>query len=89
MIFGYARVSTKDQNLDAQIDALTAAGAVRIFQEKITGKVRQRPELKKMHEQLRDGDVVVITKYDHVHITVPDLCGIPGLTNPRGATCAD
>ncbi len=42
MIFGYARVSTTDQNLDAQLDALTAAGAERIFQEKATGATSKR-----------------------------------------------
>ena len=85
MIFGYARVSTKDQNLDAQIDALTAAGAKRIFQEKITGKVRQRPELEKMLEQLRDGDVVVITKYDRLARSLPDLLSLVETIKAKGA----
>ena len=44
MIFGYARVSTTDRNLDAQFDALKAAGAERIFSEKITGATSVRPE---------------------------------------------
>ena len=85
MIIGYARVSTKDQNLDAQIDALSAAGAERIFQEKITGKVRQRPELEKMLEQLRDGDVVVITKYDRLARSLPDLLGLVETIKEKGA----
>ncbi len=43
MIIGYARVSTNDQNLDAQIDALSDAGAEKIFKEKVTGKSKDRP----------------------------------------------
>jgi DNA invertase Pin-like site-specific DNA recombinase len=45
MIFGYARVSTDDQNLDAHTDALLAAGAECNFSDKITGLVRKRPQL--------------------------------------------
>lgn len=48
MIFGYARVSKQEQNLDAQFDALTAAGAERIFKEKVTDKTANRPELDKL-----------------------------------------
>ena len=66
MIFGYARVSTADQKLDAQLDALKAAGAERISKEKITGKTRKRPELEKLLEQLRADDVIVVTKYDRL-----------------------
>ena len=62
MIFGYARVSTEDQNLDAQIDALKAAGVARIFQEKKTGKTTNRPELEKAIEHLREGDVLIFTQ---------------------------
>ena len=59
-VFGYARVSTTGQNLDSQIDALKEAGAEIIFQEKITGTKKDRVELKKMIQQLRKGDKVVI-----------------------------
>ena len=58
MIIGYARVSTDDQNLDAQTDALTAAGAGKVFADKISGSKRERPELDRMLDQLSDGDVV-------------------------------
>jgi hypothetical protein len=64
MIIGYARVSTEEQHLDAQISALEAIGAERIFAEKISGTKKSRPELDRMIEQLRDGDVVVVAKYD-------------------------
>jgi DNA invertase Pin-like site-specific DNA recombinase len=60
MIIGYARVSTTDQNLDAQTDALTAVGAERLFSERVSGAKAERPELDKMLDQLRDGDVVVV-----------------------------
>lgn len=73
MIIGYARVSTNDQNLDGQIDALKAAGVEKIFQEKKTGKSRQRPELEKLLEQLRAGDVIVVTKYDRLARSLRDL----------------
>ena len=76
MIFGYARVSTDQQNLDAQIDALKDAGAERIFKEKITGKSRNRPQLEKLFDQLRKDDVIVVTKYDRLARSLKDLIAI-------------
>ncbi len=73
MIFGYARVSTDDQNLDAQIDALAAAGAEKIFKEKVTGKSKDRPELQKLLEQLRQDDVVIVAKFDRLARSLKDL----------------
>jgi predicted site-specific integrase-resolvase len=52
MIIGYARVSTDDQKLEAQTDALTEAGAERVFADKITGSARSRPQLNQMLDQL-------------------------------------
>jgi len=85
MIIGYARVSTEDQNLDAQIDALNDAGAEKIFAEKISGSRRDRPELDKLLEQLRDGDVIVVTKYDRFARSLPDLLDIVATIKERGA----
>lgn len=85
MIIGYARVSTRDQNLDAQLDALAHAGAEKIFEEKVSGKNRQRPELEKLLEQLRTGDVVVVTKYDRLARSLPDLLSIVSTIRERGA----
>lgn len=85
MIIGYARVSTRDQNLDAQTDALAQAGASKIFEEKLSGKNRHRPELEKLLEQLREGDVVVVTKYDRLARSLPDLLAIVGTIRERGA----
>lgn len=66
MIFGYARVSTDEQNLDTQVEALKTAGAERIFSEKVSGKAKHRPELDRMIEQLREGDVVLVWKLDRL-----------------------
>ena len=85
MIFGYARVSTDEQNLDAQIDALTEAGAEKIFKEKITGSNRQRPQLEKLLEQLRMNDVVMVTKYDRLARSLRDLIEIVEMIKDREA----
>lgn len=61
MLIGYAHISTDDQNLDAQLDALNVAGTGRIYADRISGSKRQRPELDRMLDQLRDGDVVMVT----------------------------
>lgn len=66
MIIGYARVSKVDQNLQLQLDALTQAGCLKIFEEKISGKNRSRPELDAMLQMLRPGDRVVVWKLDRI-----------------------
>lgn len=76
MILGYARVSTDDQNLDAQTDALKAVGAERIYADKISGSRKKRPELDRLLDQLRSGDVVVVTKYDRLARSLRDLLDI-------------
>jgi DNA invertase Pin-like site-specific DNA recombinase len=85
MILGYARVSTRDQNLDGQRDALAAAGAERIFADTITGTARVRPELDRLLTELRPGDVVVVTKYDRLARSLKDLLEIVDLLRSRGA----
>ena len=84
MIFGYARVSTSDQNLDAQLDALKAAGAERIFQEKITGATRARAELDAMLLQTRQDDVVVVIKLDRLARSLSHLIEIVTALKDRG-----
>jgi DNA invertase Pin-like site-specific DNA recombinase len=64
MKIGYARVSTKEQNLSLQMDALEKEGCKQIFQEKISGAKADRPELRKMIDQLREGDIIVTWKLD-------------------------
>lgn len=66
MIIGYARVSTKDQNLDLQIEALKKAGCEKIFKEKVSGATKERPELDAMIKHLRLGDTVVVWKLDRL-----------------------
>lgn len=75
-MIGYARVSTEDQHLDAQIAALKDAGAERIFADKISGSKRSRPELNRMLDQLRPGDVVLVPKYDRLARSLTDLLEI-------------
>ena len=85
MIIGYARVSTDDQSLDSQTDALSFAGAEKVFADRISGSRRARPELDRMLEQLRDGDVVTVTKYDRLARSLKDLLEIVETIRERGA----
>lgn len=66
MIVGYARVSSKDQNLDRQIAALNDAGVERIFADKQSGKDFERVEYKAMMKRLRAGDVLFIKSIDRL-----------------------
>lgn len=76
MNIGYARVSTQDQNLDSQLDALRNSGCSEIFQEKITGKSKERPELNICLRTLRPGDVLVVWKLDRLARSLKDLVEI-------------
>jgi DNA invertase Pin-like site-specific DNA recombinase len=65
-LIGYARVSTPDQTTDPQLDALTAAGCDRIFKEKASGALRDRPELAAALDYLRPGDTLIVAKLDRL-----------------------
>lgn len=73
MKIGYARVSTLDQNLDLQISALKAAGCEKIFEDKISGTIRERPGLNLLFEVLREGDVLVVWKLDRLGRSIKGL----------------
>lgn len=73
MIIGYARVSTQDQNLDRQLDALNKAGCERIFNEKMTGTHSARPELQMMLMTLRSGDTLVVESFSRLSRSTKDL----------------
>lgn len=82
---GYARVSTEDQDLTNQRAELHAAGCSRIFAEKITGAQRNRPELERMLDHLRQGDVVTVTRLDRLARSTRDLLDIAERIQAAGA----
>jgi DNA invertase Pin-like site-specific DNA recombinase len=73
MLIGYARVSTADQNANLQIDALKQAGCEKIFTDKISGTVADRPGLSKVQELLRKGDTLVVWRLDRLARSLKDL----------------
>lgn len=76
MKVGYARVSTEDQLLDLQLDALRAQGCKKIFKEKMTGASRNRPALQAALKSLRQGDALVVWKLDRLGRSLRDLIDI-------------
>jgi DNA invertase Pin-like site-specific DNA recombinase len=72
ILFGYARVSTQDQNLNLQLDDLTKAGCQRVFQEKVSS-AKARPQLQKMLDILREGDTVIVWKLDRLGRSLKEL----------------
>ncbi len=73
MIFGYARVSTSEQDSAAQVAALKAAGCEKIYDDNGSGGRWNRPQLQRMLEQLRQGDVVVVWKLERLSRSVKDF----------------
>ncbi|WP_336974753.1 recombinase family protein [Sphingobium aromaticiconvertens] len=84
MLIGYARVSTDDQDLQLQRIAVKDAGCRRIFEEKVSGAKRNRPELARMMDQLRDEDVAVVTRLDRLARSTKDLLDISEKLNGAG-----
>ncbi|HEY8689632.1 MAG TPA: recombinase family protein [Clostridium sp.] len=85
MEFGYARVSTQEQNLDRQLDSLNSAGAEEIIQEKITGTKADRPELNRLLDKLRKGDVILVSDLTRLSRSTKDLFGLVDQIERKGA----
>lgn len=83
-IFGYARVSTEQQNLDRQLDALRKYGCDMIYNEKMTGTKRDRPELAKMLDRMTEGDTMVIESLSRLGRSTKDLIELTELFQSKG-----
>lgn len=83
-VFGYARVSTEQQNLDRQIDALKRYGVDTIYNEKMTGTKRNRPELSKMLDRMTEGDTVVVESLSRLGRSTKDLIELVELFQSKG-----
>jgi DNA invertase Pin-like site-specific DNA recombinase len=78
MKIGYARVSTDEQSQTAQLDALNEAGSERIFREKCSGQSKLRPELERLTDTLRAGDIIVVQRLDRLGRSSKDLIELLG-----------
>ena len=83
-VFGYARVSTEQQNLDRQLDALKKYGVDTIYNEKMTGTKRNRPELSKMLDRMTEGDTVVVESLSRLGRSTKDLIELVELFQSKG-----
>lgn len=83
-IIGYARVSTLDQKLHLQTDALELAGCARIFTDTLSGAKASRPGLEELKLFLRPGDTVVVWRLDRLGRTLKDLIGLVGWFSDQG-----
>jgi DNA invertase Pin-like site-specific DNA recombinase len=86
-LIGYARVSTSDQNLDSQLDALRDAGVTKrnIYIDKLSGKNRERPEFQRCMAELEEGDVLVVARMDRLGRSLIDLVNIVQEIADKGA----
>lgn len=84
MMIGYARVSTQDQNLDLQTEALIRAGCEKIYEDKISGVRAERPGLTRALEMLREGDTLVVWKLDRLGRSVKQLVDMVGELHKQG-----
>lgn len=83
-VYGYARVSTKGQDLEAQIQALEGENVEYIYQEKFTATRKDRPEFTKMLDELKEGDKIVVTKLDRFARSTIDALTTINFLNEKG-----
>lgn len=83
-IFGYARVSTEDQDMSLQVDALEKFGCDKIFMEKKSAAAVRRPEFSTMLRSMREGDMIVVWKLDRLGRSVTDLSALLQRMNKQG-----
>lgn len=86
MKIGYARVSTREQNLDRQLDQLEKAGCKKIFQEKLSGKNMDRPALQNLLSFIREDDEVIVVSLDRLGRSSQDITEILEKIKQKGAT---
>ena len=84
MLIGYARVSTRDQNLELQQEALVKAGCQKIYEDQVSGARVDRPGLSKALEMLREHDTLVVWKLDRLGRSVKQLVDLVGELHKRG-----
>jgi DNA invertase Pin-like site-specific DNA recombinase len=84
-LLGYARVSTDGQTLDAQVAELKAAGVTAVYQEKISGAVTDRAQLKRAIKALAPDDVLIVTRLDRLARSTRDLLNTLAAVNEAGA----
>lgn len=83
-VFGYARVSTEAQNLDRQLDALEKYGVDMIYNEKMTGTKKNRPELTKLLDRITEGDTVVVESLSRLGRSTKDLIELTEIFQSKG-----
>ena len=88
MLIGYARVSTHDQNLDLQHDALETAGCERVIVDKMSGTASARPGLVQLKDILREGDTLVVWRLDRLGRSLKDLIAWAAISTSRRSACA-
>ena len=85
MIYGYARVSTDGQSVEAQVAALTAAGAAKVFREVASGAKTDRAQLRRLPDTLAPGDVLTVTRVDRLARSTRDLLNTLAAITGKGA----
>lgn len=83
-IIGYARVSTSEQSLEAQLGQLRVAGVERVYEEKVSGVKKDRPELAAMLDYVRESDTVIVTKLDRIGRSTRHLLEIVDILQSKG-----